>query len=289
MPLENNRLACLFEQLCRFNRADHTAVTTRATLVLVVSALLPINANATNTSGAILVQSTTSTANSGLYDALLPAFQAETGIKANVVAVGTGQAIMNAKNCDADVLLVHAKSSEQAFVEEGYGVDRFDLMYNDFIIVGPENDPADINASKDAAEALRKIAQSKALFASRGDDSGTHKKEISLWSEAGIDPLKGSRKWYRDTGSGMGATLNVGVGMGAYVLTDRATWDAILFNQYGVIAVNPAKCPNVNIEAAETFIEWLLSDTGQASINAYQLDGQQLFFANGSAYQQAPK
>jgi len=295
MALEIIRLVGHFKALRRYARALRTtALLACATMGLGLFAFLPINAKATS---AILVQSTTSTANSGLYDALLPVFFAETGITANVVAVGTGQAIMNARNCDADVLLVHAKSSEQAFVDEGYGVNRFDLMYNDFIIVGPETDPAGINSSENAAEALWKIAQSKALFASRGDDSGTHKKEISLWAKAGLDPLKSSRQWYRDTGSGMGATLNVGVGMGAYVLTDRATWisydnkadfnilfenDAALFNQYGVIAVNPAKCPDVNIEAAEAFIEWLLSDTGQASIDAYQLDGQQLFFANGS-------
>lgn len=244
----------------------------------------------------IIVQSTTSTANSGLYDALLPLFKESTGITVNVVAVGTGQAINNARNCDGDVLLVHARASEEAFVESGFGVSRSDLMYNDFIIVGPSTDPANIRDSEAASTALQAIAQSQAMFASRGDDSGTHKKELSLWADADIDPFTDSGAWYRDTGSGMGATLNTGVGMGAYVLSDRATWisfenkadfeilfqgDEDLFNQYGVIAVNPEKCPSVKQQASKTFIDWLLSSDGQSAIDAYLLDGQQLFFANG--------
>jgi len=243
----------------------------------------------------IIVQSTTSTANSGLYDYLLPIFEDETGITVNVVAVGTGQAIKNAENCDGDVLLVHAKPSEQAFVEAGFGTGRTDLMYNDFVIVGPAADPAGVGGMTDAQDALTKIAGAGALFASRGDDSGTHKKEVSLWADTDVDPGSGSGDWYRETGSGMGATLNAGIGMGAYVMTDRATWisfgnkqdyeiqvegDADLFNQYGVIPVNPEKCPSVNIAAAETFADWLLSDAGQAAIGAYRVDGQQLFFPN---------
>ncbi len=172
----------------------------------------------------IIVQSTTSTANSGLYDYLLPIFEDKTGIQVNVVAVGTGQAIKNAENCDGDVLLVHAKPAEEKFVAAGYGTERTDLMYNDFVIVGPEDDPAGVAGMEDVQAALTKIAEQGALFASRGDDCGTHKKEMSLWTDAGVDPTGASGDWYRETGSGMGATLNAGIGMGAYVLTDRATW-----------------------------------------------------------------
>lgn len=243
----------------------------------------------------IIVQSTTSTANSGLYDHLLPGFEAKTEIKVNVVAVGTGQAIKNARNCDGDVLLVHAKAAEEAFVAGGYGVARFDLMYNDFIIVGPPADPAGLADMSAAAAALGRIAEAEALFASRGDNSGTHKKEMALWRMAGIDSAEASGTWYRETGSGMGATLNVAVGMGAYALTDRATWISFknradfqvlvegggeLFNQYGVILVDPGKCPNVDSEAGRVFIDWLLSDEGQEVIGSYRLDGQQLFFPN---------
>ncbi|WP_146586847.1 substrate-binding domain-containing protein [Puniceibacterium confluentis] len=243
----------------------------------------------------ILVQSTTSTANSGLYDTLLPQFNEATGITANVVAVGTGQAIRNAENCDGDVLLVHAKSAEEAFVAEGFGVKRSDLMYNDFIVVGPADDPAGVGGMNDAAAALAKIATSGALFASRGDDSGTHKKEMSLWQGAGVDAAAASGQWYRETGSGMGATLNAAVGMNAYALTDRATWisfenksdfdivvegDQDLFNQYGVILVNPERCPTVNARDGQEFIDWLLSPAGQTAIAAYRLNGQQLFFPN---------
>ncbi|MEQ8709114.1 MAG: substrate-binding domain-containing protein [Rhodospirillales bacterium] len=243
----------------------------------------------------IIVQSTTSTANSGLYDHLLPAFRTKSGITVNVVAVGTGQAIRNAQNCDGDVLLVHAKSAEEAFVRDGYGVKRSDLMYNDFVIVGPTADPAGIAGTKDVSTALRKITETGAPFASRGDDSGTHKKELQLWKAAGLDPASASGKWYRETGSGMGATLNAGVGMGAYVMTDRATWisfknkgdfeivvegDRNLFNQYGVILVNPAKCPDVKQAEGQAFIDWLLSEDGQKTIGSYQIDGKNLFFPN---------
>ena len=172
----------------------------------------------------IVVQSTTSTQNSGLYEAILPQFTTASGIEVRVVAVGTGQAIKNAMNCDGDVLLVHAKASEEKFVAEGYGVARYDVMYNDFVIVGPEGDPAGVAGSSDAAAALSAIASSASPFASRGDDSGTHKKELSLWKAAGVDVAAHSGKWYRETGSGMGATLNAAIGMGAYVMTDRATW-----------------------------------------------------------------
>ncbi len=243
----------------------------------------------------IIVQSTTSTQNSGLYKHLLPVFKKKTGIQVNVVAVGTGQAIKNAQNCDGDVLLVHAKASEEKFVKVGYGVKRSDLMYNDFIIVGPPADPAKVGGMKNAAGALKKIAAANALFASRSDNSGTHKKEVRLWKAASVDLKNASGKWYRETGSGMGATLNAGVGMGAYVMTDRATWisyknkgdykiqvqgDKNLFNQYGVILVNPKKCPAVKQATGQKFIDWLVSDEGQKTIGDYKLGGKQLFFPN---------
>ena len=217
----------------------------------------------------IIVQSTTSTQNSGLLDYLLPIFKEKTGIEVRVVAVGTGQAIKNAQNGDGDVLLVHAKPAEEKFVAEGWGVERFDVMYNDFVIVGPANDPAGVAGSNDVVAALTKIAETKSPFASRGDDSGTHKAEKRLWKAAGIDIASASGDWYRETGSGMGATLNAGVGMGAYIMTDRATWisfgnkgdykvavegDDKMFNQYGVILVNPEKFPNVKAEDGKTFI-----------------------------------
>jgi tungstate transport system substrate-binding protein len=243
----------------------------------------------------IIVQSTTSTANSGLYDYLLPIFQDKTGVQVNVVAVGTGQAIRNAANCDGDVLLVHAKAAEEKFVADGFGTQRTDLMYNDFVVVGPAADPAGVAGMNDVQGALTKIAEAGAPFASRGDDSGTHKAEMALWNSAGVDPTRASGDWYRETGSGMGATLNTGIGMGAYVMTDRATWisfenkqdygvvvagDADMFNQYGVIPVNPEKCPSVNVEAAQTFADWLISDEGQGAIAAYKVADQQLFFPN---------
>ena len=245
--------------------------------------------------GSILVQSTTSTQNSGLYEYLLPIFTAETGIEVQVVAVGTGQAIRNARNGDADVLLVHARTAEEAFVAEGWGTSRADLMYNDFVIVGPPDDPAGLSGMSDAIAALRKLAESQAIFASRGDDSGTHKAEMRLWAEAGVDAVADSGTWYRETGSGMGATLNVGVTMGAYVMTDRATWisfrnksehrivvegDPKLFNQYGIIPVNPERHPHVKADAAKRFVGWMLSKPGQNAIAAFRVDGQQLFFPN---------
>jgi tungstate transport system substrate-binding protein len=245
----------------------------------------------------IIVQSTTSTQNSGLFDHILPMFEKASGIKVNVVAVGTGQAIKNARNCDGDVLFVHAKPAEEKFVSDGYGVKRFDVMYNDFVIVGPAADPAGVAGRNDAAGSLKKIADAKAVFASRGDDSGTHKKELSLWQDAGVDVKAASGTWYRETGSGMGATLNASVGMGAYAMTDRATWiafknkgefkiavegDKAMFNQYGIIQVSPEKCPNVMADAAKSFIDWIITRDGQSAIAAYKLDGKQLFFANAA-------
>jgi tungstate transport system substrate-binding protein len=243
----------------------------------------------------IVVQSTTSTQNSGLFDYILPMFQEKTGIEVHVVAVGTGQAIRNSGNGDGDVLFVHARPSEEKFVAEGEGVSRADVMYNDFVIVGPPSDPAGVAGTKDVVAALTKIADAGAPFASRGDDSGTNKAELRLWKEAGIDVAAVSGGWYRETGSGMGATLNTGTAMDAYIMTDRATWisfgnkgdyqiavegDPKLFNQYGIILVNPARHPNVKAELGQQFIDWVLSAEGQAAIASYHVDGQQLFFPN---------
>jgi tungstate transport system substrate-binding protein len=243
----------------------------------------------------IVVQSTTSTQNSGLFDHILPIFQDKTGIEVRVVAVGTGQAIKNAENGDGDVLFVHAKAAEEKFVAEGHGLKRSDVMYNDFILVGPPADPAGIAGTKDITAALTKIAETEAPFASRGDDSGTHKAELKLWKEAGVDAAAASGGWYRETGSGMGATLNTGTAMGAYVLTDRATWisfgnkgdyqiavegDDRLFNQYGIILVNPDKHASVKADAGQAFIDWVLSAEGQQAIADYKIEGQQLFFPN---------
>lgn len=247
----------------------------------------------------ILVQSTTSTQNSGLFDHILPLFAKETGIEVRVVAVGTGQAIRNASNGDGDVLFVHAKPAEEAFVAAGHGVERFDVMYNDFVIVGPADDPADVSGSSDVVAALTRIAEVEAPFASRGDDSGTHKAELRLWAETGTDVAAASGGWYRETGSGMGATLNTATGMGAYVMTDRATWiafgnkggyqiavegDPRLFNQYGIIQVNPGKHPNVKADLGQKFVDWVISPTGQMAIQSYRVDGQQLFFPNSAAW-----
>ena len=240
----------------------------------------------------LLLQSTTSTANSGLYDHLLPLFEDDTGIRVNVVAVGTGQALRNASNCDGDVLIVHAKASEEEFVAAGYGTARHDLMHNDFVLIGPSADPARLGGVTTAAGALQAIADSQSPFLSRGDDSGTHKKEVALWETAGVDPSPASGTWYREVGAGMGTTINIAVGMDAYTLTDRATWithqnrgdhlivlqgDPALFNQYGVIAVSPEHCPNTNADDAAIFVDWLLSPRGQQAIADYRLNGQPLF------------
>ena len=244
----------------------------------------------------IIVQSTTSTQNSGLFDHLLPIFQAETGIEVRVVAVGSGQAIKNAANGDGDVLFVHARAAEEAFVAAGHGIARHDVMYNDFVVVGPAEDPAGVSGMTDSVAALRIVAEAGAPFASRGDDSGTHKAELALWAEAGIDAAAASGGWYRETGSGMGATLNAGIAMGAYALTDRASWisfgnkgghrvmvegDPRLFNQYGIILVNPATHPNVRADLGRVFVDWVISPTGQAAIADFRVDGRQLFFPNG--------
>jgi len=243
----------------------------------------------------ITVASTTSTANSGLFNAILPVFEKQTGIQVRVVAVGTGKAIRLARNGDADVLFVHHKPSEEKFVADGMGIERFDVMYNDFVLVGPKSDPAGIKGSTTAADALQKIAKTESPFASRGDDSGTNKKELSLWKAALLDPKSVSGGWYRETGSGMGATLSVASGMDAYAMTDRATWlkfknkgdlailtegDPALFNQYGIILVNEKKHPHVKSALGQTFVDWVVSDAGQALINDYKILGNQAFIAN---------
>lgn len=246
----------------------------------------------------IVVASTTSTQNSGLFEYLLPIFEKKTGIKVHVVAVGTGQAIQIASRGDADVLFVHHKPSELAFVAAGDGVERFDVMYNDFVIVGPKDDPARIRGLRDAILAFKRIAAAKAPFVSRGDDSGTYKEELEIWKDAEVDVRKESGAWYRATGSGMGATLNTSAAMDGYTLTDRGTWlnfsnrgsleilvegDPSLFNQYGVTLVNPSKHPGVKATLGQAFIDWLLSPEGQAAIAGYRINGEQLFFPDAKA------
>jgi len=238
----------------------------------------------------ITLASTTSTQNSGLFDYLLPKFTEKTGVEVHVVAVGTGQALELGRRGDADVLLVHAPPAEKKFVNNGYGIDRRLVMYNDFVIVGPDSDPAGVAKADSAVKAFQMIASAKAPFASRGDDSGTNKKELQIWKAAGIKP---SGSWYRELGSGMGATLNTAAGMDAYTLTDRGTWisfnnrqnlkilhegDKILFNQYGSILVNPAKHKGLKTDLARVWHNWITSDEGQKVIASYRLKGQQLFF-----------
>jgi tungstate transport system substrate-binding protein len=245
--------------------------------------------------GSILVQSTTSTANTGLYDYLLPIFEKKTGIKVNVVAVGTGQAIKNAMNGDGDVLFVHSKPDEEKFVADGYGMKRSDVMYNDFVVVGPSADPAKIDGTHDAVAAFKRIAERKLPFASRADDSGTDIAEKAIWKVVGIDPKRSSGAWYRETGTGMGATLNTAAGMEAYALTDRGTWITFknrgplkllveggpeLLNQYGIMLVNPAKYPHVKAADGQAFIDWVLSAEGQKVIADYKVGGEQIFFPN---------
>ena len=243
----------------------------------------------------ITVASTTSTENSGLFRYLLPLFQQGSGIEVRVVAVGTGQAVELAQRGDADVLFVHHKPSEEKFVAEGFGVTRFDVMYNDFIVVGPRTDPAGVQGLTDVAASLAQVAAKQVIFVSRGDDSGTHKLELSLWKAAGVDVSAASGTWYRAAGAGMGATLNTASGLDAYSLTDRGTWisfknrgnlailiagDGRLFNQYGVMLVNPKKHPHVKTTDGQTFIDWLLSDKGQQAIAAFRIEGEQAFFPN---------
>jgi tungstate transport system substrate-binding protein len=261
-----------------------------ATAALSLAALLALPAAAHDTY--ITVASTTSTEQSGLFGHILPIFEEETGIEVRVIAQGTGQALETARRGDADVVFVHAEPAEIQFVAKGYGVERFPVMYNDFIVVGPADDPAGVAGGRDAVAAFTAIAETEVTFTSRGDDSGTHQAERTLWAEAEIEP---AGTWYREVGSGMGPTLNTAAEMSAYTLADRGTWisfenrrdleilvegDDRLFNQYGVILVNPEHHPHVKAEAGQAFIDWLISPEGQQAIASFKLRGQQLYFPN---------
>ncbi|HUQ24070.1 MAG TPA: extracellular solute-binding protein [Burkholderiales bacterium] len=243
----------------------------------------------------ITVASTTSTEQSGLFKHLLPVFEKKTGIQVRVVALGTGQALDMGRRGDADVVFVHAKALEEKFLAEGFGLKRFDVMYNDFVLIGPKSDPAKVQGGKDALEAFRRIRAAQAPFVSRGDKSGTHFAELEIWKAAGIDIVKDKGPWYRDTGQGMGPALNTAAGMNAYLLADRGTWlsfknradlailvegDKRLFNQYGIMLVNPQKHASVKKDLGQAFIDWILSPEGQKAIADYKIAGQQLFFPN---------
>jgi tungstate transport system substrate-binding protein len=245
----------------------------------------------------IVVASTTSTRDSGLFNVILPLFKNKTGIEVKVVAQGTGKALDSGRRGDADVLFVHAKAQEQKFVADGFGVKRYPVMYNDFVVVGPKSDPAGVKGTKDVAKALQTIKDKKAEFISRGDRSGTNSAELRLWKAAGIDIAKDKGPWYKAIGQGMGATLNTASASNAYTLTDRATWiafknkgdlvivvegDKRLFNQYGIMLVNPAKHPHVKKDLGQKFIDWIVSAEGQKAIADYKRNGQQLFFPNAN-------
>ena len=244
--------------------------------------------------GTVTLVSTTSTENSGLLDQLLPAFTAETGIRVRLIAAGTGQALRIGRSGDADVLIVHHEASELAFIDAGFGTERRSIMENDFVIVGPAEDPAQIRGAAAAAPAMARIAAAGLPFVSRGDESGTHFRELELWALTGLDPAAGRSDWYRETGSGQGATLNIASAMSAYALTDRATWlnfankgplvimvqgDPQLRNPYAAMLVNPARHPHVNAAGGRALIDWLASSKGRSYINGYRIDGQQAFFA----------
>jgi tungstate transport system substrate-binding protein len=245
----------------------------------------------------ITVASTTSTADSGLFNHLLPAFRAKTGIEVRVISQGTGQALDTGRRGDADVVLVHARAQEDRFVAEGFGVERKPVMYNDFVLIGPKADPAGVKGTTDVLSALRAIVAKQGVFISRGDRSGTHAAELALWKDAGVDLGTAKGAWYREIGQGMGAALNMAAALNAYVLADRGTWisfknradlaivserDARLFNQYGVILVNPARHPHVKRADGQAFIDWLVSPEGQKTIADYRIEGQQLFFPNAT-------
>lgn len=266
-----------------------------AILISAVALLLSASTLSAKEKNFIIVASTTSTQNSGLFDHLLPQFHAASGIEVRVVALGTGAALSYGKRCDADVVLVHAPAAEREFVEQGYGVDRVSLMHNDFVIVGPTQDPAGIRGAESASAAIQAIAAAGsqgARFVSRGDRSGTHIKELALWHESSLDPSLEAGSWYLESGAGMGQSLNMARAMDAYILVDRGTWlsfgnrgnlellvegDPVLFNPYSVIAVNPEHCPDVRHESAQQFIDWLVSEPGQNAIAGFRLAGQPLF------------
>jgi tungstate transport system substrate-binding protein len=270
----------------------------RALLALAPAAALALPAAAQDAPRSITLASTTSTEQSGLFGHILPIFARETGIAVRVVALGTGQALDVGRRGDADVVLTHDRAAEERFVAEGFGGPRRHVMVNDFVLVGPAADPARLAGLRDSAEALRRIAAARAPFVSRGDRSGTHAAELRLWQRAGIDPAAAGRgQWYREVGQGMGPALNTAAAQGAYVLTDRGTWlsfrnrqdlrvlvegDGRLFNQYGVMPVNPRRHPHVKTAEAQRFIEWLVSPAGQAAIASYRIDGEPLFFPNAA-------
>ena len=272
----------------------------RAALAVAVGLLLagPVAVAPSNAQDkSIVVASTTSTQDSGLFGYILPKFKEKTGIDVKVIAQGTGQALDTARRGDADVVFVHAKAQEEKFVADGFGVKRFDVMYNDFVVIGPKSDPAGIKGGNDAVAAFKAIAAKGAPFVSRGDKSGTHSAELKLWKEAGLDPAGTKPGWYREIGQGMGAALNTAGGMGGYVLSDRGTWisfknkgdlqivvegDKRLFNQYGIILVNPAKHAHVKKDLGQQFIDWVISAEGQNAIKSYRIQDQQLFFPNAA-------
>lgn len=265
--------------------------------LLIAAASLAIAGSALAQDKSIVVASTTSTQDSGLFGHILPMFKAKTGIDVKVVAQGTGQALDTARRGDADVVFVHAKPAEEKFLSEGFGVKRYPVMYNDFILIGPKSDPAGIKGSKDIVAALGAIKAKGADFISRGDKSGTHQAELNLWKVAGIDIAKDKGPWYKEIGQGMGAALNTASASNAYVLADRGTWlsfknrgdlaiavegDKRLFNQYGVMQVNPAKHPSVKKDLGQQFIDWLVSSEGQKAIADYKINGEQLFYPNAN-------
>ena len=266
-------------------------------LLIAAAASLAFAGSAIAQDKSIVVASTTSTQDSGLFGHILPMFKAKTGIDVKVVAQGTGQALDTARRGDADVVFVHAKPAEEKFLSEGFGVKRYPVMYNDFILIGPKSDPAAIKGSKDIVAALGAIKAKGADFISRGDKSGTHQAEINLWKVAGVDIAKDKGPWYKEIGQGMGAALNTASASNAYVLADRGTWlsfknrgdldilvagDKRLFNQYGVMLVSPEKHPHVKKELGQTFIDWLVSPEGQKAIADYKVNGEQLFFPNAT-------
>ena len=263
-------------------------------LAIAITALMLLSSTAQAQEKSIVVSSTTSTEQSGLFGFILPIFKMKSGIEVKVVAVGTGQALDIGKRGDADVVFVHDKPAEEKFVEEGYSTKRYEVMYNDFVLIGPKSDPAKVGGGKDIQVALQKISAAQAPFVSRGDKSGTHAAELRYWKGAGITVAPGS-SWYKETGSGMGPALNTASAMNGYILADRATWlsfknrgdlvilvqgDPKLFNQYGVMLVNPAKFPHVKKAEGQAFIDWLISKNGQDVIASYQIGGEQLFFPN---------
>jgi tungstate transport system substrate-binding protein len=267
--------------------------TRRSLIGIIASLVFGVSAFAQEKS--IVVASTTSTQDSGLFGHILPLFKAKTGIEVRVVAQGTGQALDTGRRGDADVVFVHAKPAEEKFLAEGFGVKRYPVMYNDFVLIGPKTDPAGIKGTKNIVDALEALKEKNIPFISRGDNSGTHQAELNLWKAAGVDIAREKGPWYKEIGQGMGAALNTASASNAYVLSDRGTWlsfknrgdlvivvegDRRLFNQYGVMLVNPQKHPNVKRELGQQFIDWLVSPEGQKAIADYKINGEQLFYPN---------